>query len=172
MNLAAGLQHAGEIIERRFGIRHRGDDVLRHHHVERRRRARRGAWRPSRPAPRHWRARARRRAPAPCFSIGAEMIDADDAVRRANSPAAKCRCRRRPRECVRRPRRKFSAASIAAIRPLLENRAEHQVVDRRPARIRLFDLLAVERPPPSPPLLFFWLRRSLTPLGGRRGALG
>jgi len=31
----ARLQHTHEIIERRFGIGHRGNDVLRHHRIER-----------------------------------------------------------------------------------------------------------------------------------------
>ena len=33
-DFAARLQHADKLIERRFRIRHRGDDVLRDHHVE------------------------------------------------------------------------------------------------------------------------------------------
>ena len=33
-DLATGLEHAGEIVKRRFGIGHGGDDILRHHHVE------------------------------------------------------------------------------------------------------------------------------------------
>ncbi len=31
----ARLQHADKIIERGLGIRHRGDDILRHHRIER-----------------------------------------------------------------------------------------------------------------------------------------
>jgi len=33
---AARFQHANEIIQRRFGIGHRGDDILRHHRIEER----------------------------------------------------------------------------------------------------------------------------------------
>ena len=33
---AAGFQHADEIIERAFRVRHRGDDILRHHRIEER----------------------------------------------------------------------------------------------------------------------------------------
>src|SRR6185312_2321216 len=34
-DLAAGLQHADELVERRLRVRHRGDDILRHYRVER-----------------------------------------------------------------------------------------------------------------------------------------
>src|SRR6516225_598640 len=34
-DLAARFEHAGEFVERRLGIRHRGDDVLSDHDVER-----------------------------------------------------------------------------------------------------------------------------------------
>ena len=65
-DLAAGLEHARELVERRLRVGHRGDDVLRHHHVEGGVGKAEMLRRPSPPAPRHWRACARRRARAPC----------------------------------------------------------------------------------------------------------
>ena len=52
-DLAARLEYAGELVERCFRIGHRGDDVLRHHHVEEIVRQRQALRRPSPPAPRH-----------------------------------------------------------------------------------------------------------------------
>ena len=34
--LASWFEHADEIVQRGFGIRHRGDDILRHHRIEKR----------------------------------------------------------------------------------------------------------------------------------------
>ena len=41
-------------------------------------------------------------------------------------------------------RRRRSAAAIEALRPRVEHRAEHEVIDRRPARIGLGDRVAVD----------------------------
>ena len=96
---AAGLQHADEIIERAFRIGHRGDDILRHHGVERRIRRTRDSWRPSPPASRHWKDRAPARGPAPC-AASARKYRRRTISWSANNPTATGRCRRRHRESI------------------------------------------------------------------------
>ena len=103
-DFAARPDDAHELVERRFRMRHRGDDILRHHHVE-------GFVGQRQPLGVHHRqgfhiaeAHARRRAPAPCAaSVRTDPRRPGGST--AHSPAAKSRCRRRLRECARRPAR-------------------------------------------------------------------
>ena len=142
---AAGLQHTDEIIQRRFGIRHRGDDILRHHRVEKPIRERQilGV---------HHRQR---------FDIGeAESTHAllrPAQHRLGNVHAAQFRGARiiRQRQSGADADVENTPADLVGFRDgrlaaVVEHLAEHQIVDRRPAPIRLFDPLAVDVVSPFP----------------------
>ena len=145
-DLAARLEHARKLVERRFRVGHRGDDILRHHDVE-------GVVGQRHAGGVHHRDR---------FDVGQFLfdhalmrlaqhglgdIDADDAIdarvagqRNAgadadfqNAPAGGAA------ELLRRRDRFLPSA--------LEHRAEHQVIDRRPARIGAFHALLVDIAP-------------------------
>src|ERR1019366_3653143 len=138
-DLAAGLGDTNEFIERRLGIRHRRDDELRHHHVEE-------TIRETEALRIHYGERIDVGELVPSHALlrlaqhGLAIVHADDAIARRivgerdagadpdieDAPAGPLSGR------DRRP-----AAGI-------EDRAEHQIVDRRPARIGLCDGLAVE----------------------------
>ena len=135
-----GLRIARELVEHRLRIRNRGDDVLRHDHIE----ARVGKCEPlgihqGQPFD-IGEAAARRRAAAPCATSARR-----DRCRRCGSPAnrraAICRCRPRPRECGRRRARRRDDRRVPGA---LEDCAEHNVVERRPQGIGLLDHVPVE----------------------------
>ena len=121
-----GLVHARELVERRLRVRHRGDDVLRHHHVEG------GVGKAEMLRVHH-----RQRLDIGELVLGDALVrlaqhrlgivDADDAVGAAHSRAAKCRCRRRRRGCARR------CARPPRSRPCGRRRTPRRTRDRRPA---------------------------------------
>ena len=83
------------------GFGHRGDDILRHHDIERVVRERQLLGIHDREPFDIVAGRARRPAPAPC-AASARKYRRRRAGCSANSRAARCRCRRRPRGCGRR----------------------------------------------------------------------
>ena len=104
-DLAARLEHAGELVERGFRIRHRGDDILRDHDVEASCPGKSRCSASMTSSASTWSSPSSATRSRALSSIASEMSTPTMRVARANSPAARCRCRRRPRGCGRRSAR-------------------------------------------------------------------
>src|SRR5262245_4442659 len=132
--LTAGLQHTDEIVERTFGIRNRGDDILRDHRIEHAIPERQIVGVHHR---KHFDIGKAQRAHAALRLAQHRLGKIDPAdLRRARivrqrQPGAYSDIENAPADPVG-----FRNARLPAV---IEHLAEHEIVDRRPATVGLFD---------------------------------
>ena len=138
-DLAAGLQHPRELVERGFRARNGGDDILRHHHIE-------GIVREVEVARVHDRELLDMAQPhladahASLFEHLRRDIDADDPIPRRIIPQRNAGADPDLEDASTDALGRLDRGLAAAV----ENRAEYDIVDRRPSVVRADDRLVVE----------------------------